>query len=203
VRPERPRTPPWLGAPRGTLPGVVALEFVLARTTQVAVCVTRVGAYPSGFELELVTMAGDETEELDPLLFHGRRLRGRHQRESEQGIPDEMLRFGVEFADGAKATNTADQQLARLAGGTSHVSSATKPSKGEQTPAGPVLHTGSGGGGGGHWRQNIWIWPLPPPGRLTFVCQWPEASIALTRHDVDAQLIRDAATRSQAVLTDA
>lgn len=32
------RSPPWLGAPGGTLPGVVALELVLARNDKVAVC---------------------------------------------------------------------------------------------------------------------------------------------------------------------
>src|ERR1039458_10364390 len=98
--------PPWLTAPAGTLAGSVALELVIARTEQVAVCVTRLGAYPAGFELELVTMAGAEGDQLDPHLFGvpgpGRRLTG--DLTGEAGIPPEMLRFGVEFADGAKAT---------------------------------------------------------------------------------------------------
>jgi hypothetical protein len=56
----------------GTLPGVLALQLVLARTEQVVVCVTRLGAYPTGFELELVTMAIGESDALDPFLFGGR-----------------------------------------------------------------------------------------------------------------------------------
>jgi hypothetical protein len=179
----------------------VPLELVIARTAQVAVCVTRMEAYPSGFELDLVTMTDDEVDELDPLLFESHRLR-RIGKATASEIPDEMLRFGVEFADGAKATNTGDRPLTNLAGGTSHVSTAVSQSEAQQTPVGPVLHTGSGGGGGGNWRQNIWIWPLPPAGRLTFVCQWPEAGIELTRHDIDAQPILDAATRAQVLFDD-
>ncbi len=200
---ERHRAPAWLAAPSGVLPGIVALELVLARTSQVAVCVTRLGAYPSGFDLDLVTMAGEEAEELDPLLFEGRRLRHRRRREGAEEIPEGMLRFGVEFADGGKATNTADQPLADLAGGTMGVLSMTSESNEPQEPAGPVLHLGGGGGGGGNWRQSIWIWPLPPAGSLTFVCEWPEANIELTRHEIDAQLILDAATRAQAIFPDA
>ena len=63
-----------------------------------------------------------------------------------EGLPDEMLRFGVQFADGGKATNT----------GGLHYD--------EEPPPGPVMHGGGGGGGGGDWRQSEWVWPLPPPG---------------------------------------
>ena len=49
-----------VGAPRGTLPGIVALKRVLARTDKVAVCVTRLAAYPTGFEFDVVTMSADD-----------------------------------------------------------------------------------------------------------------------------------------------
>ncbi len=202
-RRERHHTPPWLAAPIGTFPGVVSLELILARTAQVAVCVTRLGAYASGFELELVTMARDEAEEFDPLLFEGRRMRGRRLQGATSEIPEGMLRFGIEFADGRKATNTADQPLANLAGGTMTISTAASESGKVQVPAAPVLRLGGGGGSGGNWRQSVWIWPLPPPGRLTFVCQWPEAGIELTRNDIDAQPILDAAGRAQVIFSDA
>jgi len=182
--PPRPPSPPWLRAPAGTLPGVVALELVVAATERVAVCVTRIGAYPSGFELDLVTMAGGESDELDPMLFGGRRGPG-PRRGRDGGIPADMLRFGVEFADGSKATNTAG-----------------RPGGADAEPSGPVLIGGGGGGGGGNWRQSVWIWPLPPPGPLTFVCEWPAAGVALTRHEIDAQLVLDAASRSQEIFSD-
>jgi hypothetical protein len=177
--PQRYRTPPWLSAPSGTLPGVVALERVLAHTDKVAVCVTRLAAYPTGFEFEVVTMTADE-QDIDPLLFQHHRLR----RGAAEEIPPEMLRFGVQFADGSKATNT---------GGLHHD---------PKQPAGPVMLAGGGGGGGGSWHQTQWVWPLPPPGTLTLVCEWPSMNIPLTRSELDAQAILDAAQRAQVIFSD-
>jgi hypothetical protein len=114
-----------------------------------------------------------------------------------------MLRFGVEFADGSKATNTADEPLANFEDGSTHLSLAFQASGAAGVPAGPVLRTGGGGsGGGGNWKQSVWIWPLPPLGRLTFVCQWPAAGIELTRQDIDAQLLLDAAKRAQVIFAE-
>jgi hypothetical protein len=179
------RQPPWLGAPNGTLPGVVALELVLARTDRYAVCVSRLGAYPTGFEFDLLSLAapGDpDSEELDPMLFGP----GRHRSRVRRGqLDDEFLRIGVQFADGRKATNVPGPR-----------------GFGGDEPDGPVLHGGGGGGGGGHWRQSEWVWPLPPPGRLAFVCEWPAARIPETRHEIDAQLILDAAQRAQVIFPD-
>jgi hypothetical protein len=162
----------------------VALELVLARTEQVAVCVSRVSAYPEGFELELLTMANGERHDLDPHLFGSRRFRGEPARVGV--IPREMLRFGIEFADATKATNTSGRF----------------PGSPEERPSGPVMTPGGGGGGGAVWRQTLWVWPLPPAGPMTFVCEWPAAAIALTRREIDAQLVLDAATRAQVIFAD-
>jgi hypothetical protein len=177
------RMPAWLGAPRGTLPGVVPLERVLARTGKAAVCVTRIGAYSTGFEVDLVTMSRTEDDEFDPLLFGHPRWRRGAQRE---GLPPEMLRFGVQYADGGKATNVGGYQ----------------PHDPAVAPAGPVIVPGGGGGGGGSWHQSLWVWPLPPPGSLLLVCEWPAAGIPLTRCEVDAALIIDAAARAQVLFSD-
>ena len=179
--------PPWAGSPHGTLPGVVALELVLARSERAAVCVTRVAAYPTGFEVDLVTMASADSDfDLDPLMF-GRRHGGARIGPRAQEIPEEMLRFGVQFADGSKATNLGPRHHGP---------------GGDGPPLGPVLHQQGGGGGGGNWRQTLWIWPLPPPGPLSFVVEWPAAGVALTRHEIDAQLIRDAALRAQVIFSE-
>jgi hypothetical protein len=185
--PEPAPMPPWVSAPGGMLPGVVALELVIARTQQVAVCVTRLGAYPTGFEFDLrtITPPSQRDLELDPLLFgpHRHRLR---RAAGEQVLPDDMLRFGVQFSDGGRATNTG--------GGFHH--------PGDE-PTGPVMNSGGGGGGGGDWHQENWVWPLPPPGPLLFVCEWPAVGIAVTRAEIDAQLVIDAASRAQALFPDA
>lgn len=175
--------PPWFGAPGGTLPGVVALELVLARNEKVTVCVTRLAGYPTGFEFELITMAAFGQDELDLSPFHHYRRRACRS-VHEQGLDPELLRIGVQFSDGAKATNT----------GGFH--------RDQEPPAGPVMHSGSGGGGDGRWRQEMWVWPLPPPGPVAFVCEWPTAGIPLTRSELDAQNILDAAGRAQVIFAD-
>jgi hypothetical protein len=40
---------------------------------------------------------------------------------------------------------------------------------------------------------------LPPSGPLAFVCEWSAASIPVTRHEIDAQLLLDAAERAQQI----
>lgn len=177
--------PPWFGPPAGTLPGVVALELVLAQTATVAVYIARLQGYPTGFGFDLVTVAApgqaDELD-MDAALFGHRHRRGRP--ETLEAIDPERLRLGVQFSDGAKATNVS---------GFHHR---------QDPPTGPVLHAGGGGGGGGDWHQDQWVWPLPPPGTLSFVCEWPAAGIAVTRHEIDAQNIIDAASRAQALFPD-
>lgn len=155
------------------LSGAVALDLVLARTDRVAVCVTRIGAYPTGFEFELRTYSASAEQDLDPLLFERLRRRG-------SGLPPELLRIGVQFSDGRKATNVREHHDL-------------------SEPDGPVMNSGGGGGGGGEWHQSIWVWPLPPPGPLVVACEWPDGGIPLTRHELDAQVILDAAGRAQAL----
>ena len=54
-----------------------------------------------------------------------------------------------------------------------------------------------GGGGGRHTSQvGYWVWPLPPPGPLAFVCEWRAVGIPLTRVEVDAAPIIAAARRA-------
>ena len=179
--PEPPRRveQPWFGPPSGTLPGVVALELVLARSAIAAVCVTRVSAYPTGFEFDVLTVSDASAEgDLEPYMFGP----GRRRMPSEGTDP--RLRLGVQFSDGAKAINVGAGP-----GFGGH---------GEE-PEGPVLRGQGGGGGGGRWRQSYWVWPLPPSGPLAFVCEWSAASIPVTRHEIDAQLLLDAAERAQQI----
>ena len=44
--------------------------------------------------------------------------------------------------------------------------------------------------------MSYWVWPLPPSGPVTFVCEWPAYDIAETRVTVEAALIIEAAERA-------
>ena len=64
------------------------------------------------------------------------------------------------------------------------------------------LDGGGGGGGGGNWETEYWVWPLPPPGPFAFVCEWPAKGIPLTRKEIDAQAMRDAAAQAETLWED-
>jgi hypothetical protein len=191
---ERPARPPWAGPPENVLPGVVAVELVLARSELAAVCVSRLEAYETGFCLQLLALASSDREDLDPGMFaaHHRRMRGRAPGPHP---PPELLRFGVQFADGRKATNTTPMPFGR---GRAHMMSAHSREP-EERPPGPVLTSRGGSGGDRSWRQEMWVWPLPPPGPLALVCEWPAAEIGLTRQELDAAELLAASARAQAI----
>jgi hypothetical protein len=176
----REREPmPWHGPPLRTLPGRLAETLLLAHTDRVAVAVGAFAVYPTGFAFTLDTVprryGPHEWAGLDHFGFgHGI---------SDQGsLPPELLRFGVEFTDGSRATSL--DMMGR------------RDEDPDAVPAAPVLRPMGGGGGGGRWSHNVWVWPLPPAGRLTFACEWPALDIPLTRRDIDAESIRTAADRS-------
>jgi hypothetical protein len=94
--------------------------------------------------------------------------------------PDERsLHVGLLFADGRKVAN---------------VGSVSEPAG--SVPTGLILSPRSSGGGRRHRDRSYWVWPLPPAGPVTFVCEWAAFNIPEQRAEVDAQLILDAARRS-------
>ena len=169
--------PDWAGAPQNQIGGPVPIRLLLARTDEVAVAVLGGAAYPSGFEFVLSIRMRSEDGPID--LWDDSVWSHRHRRAAGEGLPDELFRFGVEFSDGRRVTT--------LSG----------PGDDDDEPAGPVLSPGSGSGGIGSWDSEYWLWLLPPPGPLAFVCEWPARGIALTRAEVDADVIREAATHAE------
>ena len=176
---------PWHGPPDNAIGAPVAVRLVLARTDAAAVLVNGLTAFQAGFELELAIRRRTYPPEHDhwasrmPLEMH---------RASAGELPDDLLRFGIEFSDGRKVT-TLDSF------------------PGPDAPAGasadrPVLLPQGGGGDGRRWDQRYWVWPLPPPGPLAFVCEWPALGIEVTRLEIDAQLVLDAAGRAEVLWPD-
>jgi hypothetical protein len=104
----------------------------------------------------------------------------RHPGPALERQPDERsLHVGVQFADGKKAAN-----VGRV------------PDPAGSVSAGLIMRPVSFGGGHRHQDRSYWVWPLPPAGPLTFVCQWAAFDIPEMRAGTDAQLIVDAAGRS-------
>jgi hypothetical protein len=106
----------------------------------------------------------------------------RQQRDRGHAWGDE-LRLEVRFADG----RTADNDPRRW----------PRPS-GDQPPDPPLLYQSTSGPDGGH----VWLWGLPPPGLLTFACQWPAEQIPPSQAELDAGLVLEAAARATTLWPD-
>jgi hypothetical protein len=177
--------------------GVPALvdPIVLGRTDTVAVAVCDLLAYSHGVEFVLsVRRRPGATDYWEAHEFMIRR----HRRRTESGEFDpHVLRFGVQFSDGRKATNLGSpfggfaprgrQTVRRLA--------ASWPD-GENKPTGLRLIERGRSGSAGRYDQRYWLWPHPPTGALAFVCEWPSEQIEETRVEIDSAPILEAATRS-------
>jgi hypothetical protein len=148
--------------PAGQYPAPALTSAIeLARTDEVALAIIAILAYTTGFEFYLTAR----------YRRHGAALR----LDAEFG----GLRFGLQFADGRKATN---------------VRSVPDPAGSEQ--AGLTLSPTSFGGGQRHRSRWYWVWPLPPPGPVTFICEWADHGIGERSAVVDGQDILAAAARS-------
>jgi hypothetical protein len=184
------RSPDWLGPPDNLVGGVVALELVVAHSQKAAVWIDSAIAYPSGVEFEIEVRWRPEVFDVvsrgAPWLY---RLG------TSRKLPDELFRAGFQLADGSKVT-TIPTGLGGVPGATAVERSWDK------EPEGPLLISRGGGGSGQSWSHRLWLWPLPPEGPLSFVCEWPALGITLARAQVQSSLIREAAARSQTLWDD-
>jgi hypothetical protein len=163
---------PWRAPSAGVLPSVVPCSIVLARTAKAVVAVRRLEVYPGGFEINVVVLF--PAQNASPFGAMGPVRRDRPS-EPTRG----RLSFGVAFAGGDEVRNT-------------DVSIAGAPAAGDELK-GPVLVDRGGSGDGRLWEETYWIWPLPPRGRLAFICEWSELGIPLSRRDVSSEPVRTAA----------
>ena len=144
---------------------------MLEQRADLALYLPLIKAYPSGFTFTLSL----RFREVEPEhrgapgfdLFHARADDGK--------VSPDLLRFGIEFSNGRKATN-----LDRFVGAQPHKD-------------GPVLSNPSGHGTGRAYDQHYWVSPLPPPGDLVIAWEWPAWEILLATSTIAAETIRDAA----------
>lgn len=162
--------PPWLDEPPAKLGGALPLALIVGKSDRAAVVLQQALVYPEGMVLTLDAISPDEE------LLHAQFRMGHRTAE----LPDEVMRFGVEFADGRKATNLgfgfqpANEPSALLLG-----------------------KSGSGGSGRITWRYGLW--PLPTEDPFWFVCEWPAPGIPLTRTALDTHSVVAAAAQSRAL----
>lgn len=192
--PQRDRSEPaiWFQPPSDELATLVPDRRVLARTDEgVVLLLSHIDAFNEGCSFRIRVSAhrrdeipDDDWHELHETMMGGHRFA---RRRSSGALPDDLLRFGVQFTDGSKATTTG----------------APWPHQRDQAPEGYVLLQHGGGGSGSDrlvtssWT--LWLWPLPPPEPFDFVFSWPALGIDLTRVEIAGQRIAEAAGRTRPV----
>lgn len=167
-----PAWPSWAGRPPGVLGAFVPASPRSVSTSDAVVIIDGLMAYPEGFEFTLSAWAPDDTASLPPFPHW---YRDRATAEWPPGV----LRVGVAFADGRRASNlTVDIDEAVRSGGVvlRRVDESSRLSK-----------------------VQYWVGPLLPPGAVTLFVGWPAHGMVETAIELDGDAIRDAAARADVV----
>jgi hypothetical protein len=167
------RIPAWLRPPEGMVPGIVPAELLLAHTDTHAVLVTDLYAYPTGLDFVLAVRrcpGQPDQRRRDPDRDH-----------RPLGYYD--YRLELRFADGR--TSSGPRCWPR--------------DFETEEPDPPLLYDHGGGGNDRGFRVRHWLWGLPPPGPLAFVCAWPAGQIPASGVEIDAGLVLEAADRAAPV----
>ncbi len=172
--PDEESTRPRAGTFVDTLGTVVPVSLVLARSEEVAVLVTKVVVYPAGFSFDVICVHRSP-EPLPPVQSWSMARRG--------PVDPTVLRFGLRFADGSKVTN---------------LELGSRPSPGQ----GPILRPTGGTGVDRTYTLGYWCQPLPPEGRMAFVCEWPRCGLPLTETYLEGGLLRTASRRATPIWRD-
>lgn len=158
--------------PDNELPVGVPLDVLLVRTADLAVAVTGAQVFSSGMLLTVVARLRVEPPELGRHAAH--RLFSMHG-ESMPGEEEQRFLLGLELADGGTAANVM---------------------------GGQELRPSSGGGGGTSYHQTYWLTPVPPDGRLTFVCACAALGVPETRAVVEGLELTTVSTRATVLWPD-
>lgn len=196
--PQRWEPPAWFQPPTDEVAALVPDRRILARNdpSGVVILLSHIDVFSTGCVLRVRVsvhnrhdLPADEWFDLHDIVMGGRGHR--RGRPPSGGLADELLRFGVQFRDGSKATTTG----------------APMPHQREEAPSGPVLLQHGGGGVGGDqlvtssWA--LWLWPLPPPEPFDLVLEWPALGVALQRVAISGGQVRRAADTVQPLWNEA
>ena len=156
-----------MGPPDNEVPGAIPFHAVLGRTDDFALALVGADAYSTGIVLSFAARlrySDQEDNDLHEQLYSHRR-----------GPSAGQLLIGVAYPDGQAATNVAARPYREM------LRELDKPQQ-------PMLVQRGGGGGGREFGFSMWLAPLPPPGDLTIVIEWPARGIPETHTTIPADV---------------
>lgn len=188
-----PESPPWSGPSALETGAVLAVEQTVARSPNVVLRLPTIRAFRTGcmLDVEVVSRQGGLPED-DWWDLHISAFGGFHRVRGGAPLPRRLLRLGVRYADGRKATTLESRVVRRR-----------QPR--DEPPAGPLLSLwpGSSGTRGregtgliGFSGFGLWLWPLPPAEAFELAVEWPIGGIELTIAELNGAAIVAAASRS-------
>ncbi|GAA0312725.1 hypothetical protein [Kineococcus aurantiacus] len=185
---DEPARPAWSGPPDDVLAGVVPVELVLGRSDSTVLTLSGLRAFPTGLGMVLgVRVRGPlGRRDLNSEVFDGP-----YEHVQDAAWQRGRLKWGFELADGQRVTNLDPGPWGEQPTGPDGAPDDT------WQPSRPLLTGGGGDASRRSANRDHWLWPLPPAGRLRVVCQWLEQGIELTSHELDADLLRQAAERAR------
>jgi hypothetical protein len=168
-----PDWPWWHLPPVNEMPGAVCERVMLAQQGDVSVFLSGVDVYSTGIDFDLVALLGGDQGGVDVMLW------------GSTAEPADRSVLAVEYADGRRVSSDDVWQDAE--------------------PPVSALHLAVESASGGPPRASMhcFLWPLPPPGVITFRFQWPGQGLVERTTRIDAAVILDAAARSQRLWTPA
>lgn len=182
--------PVWEPA-EDVLPAVVGMGLSLFRTGGIAMVLDRAQVYPDGCRLWVMIAVRGAGEGAEGVRFVDPADLG----SPADDVPDDLVRFGVHYPDGAAATT--------VGAGTGRAGS--KP--GSRTGTDPQLVLRLDGADGRQQHSEAWyellLWPLPPATTFELVTEWPVQGVPPTRSALDGAAIRQAASRVEPLWPDA
>ncbi|MEV5891416.1 hypothetical protein [Nonomuraea fuscirosea] len=187
-----PGLPIWYAPPADQAGTMTLTGLELARTPDVVVTLPSITAYRAGCLLNVEvamrrhTLSADDYQALQmsvfPVMVPGVT--------SGRPLPDTLLRFGVRFADGTKAT-TVGQRFERL-----NIPQEEPPGTRLSWLLGGMSMRSGGEEAGIVTPVGLWLWPLPPREHFELALEWPAGGIELGFTSLDGSAIGSAAERS-------
>lgn len=186
---DRPAVPIWHEPPADELPGWFGCASVLVAEPHLALALAGIRVYRDGIELTIEHRARRGALDLEEWQRFSRRVSPVPNRPGAQ-MPG-RLQYGVVLADGRAVIEQSPYGVGRD----------------PFLPAdGPTLVRLFGGSTGDvrvrRGADRLWLCPLPPPGALELVLQWPDVGIPETRVLLDATRIRDHAEHARPFWTE-